>query len=264
MAASISLARAACCSALLLTTAALAQPQPPQAPQLPQSAAGAAAPVVTAAGTGQVSTDPDRAIVRLGMTAEAPEASAAQSQVNVTMQAILSAVKALGVQERAIRTEQLTLSPVYDTGSVQSRGGRTEPRIVGYSASNVVSVELDDIARIGDVVDAGIQAGANQLQGISFHARDDAAARSAALRLAVQDARAQADAMAAALGMRVIGLRELVAADAIVQPPQPYAAARFSLEAATPIQPGQVEISARVMATFFLADGAAPAAGGGR
>ena len=257
MAASISLARAACCGALLLTTAALGQPQP--AP-LPQNVG----PVVTAAGSGHVMTDPDRAIVRLGMTAEAQEASAAQSQVNTTMQAILAAVKALDVPERAIRTEQLTLSPVYDMRPIQNPEQRNEPRIVGYSASNVVSVELDDIAKIGDVVDAGIEAGANQLQGISFHTRDDAAARSEALSLAVRDARAQAEAMAAALGMRIAGLREVVAADAVVQPPQPYADARFALEAATPIQPGQVEISARVTATFFVVDGAGQPVGGGR
>jgi uncharacterized protein YggE len=198
------------------------------------------------------------------VTAEAPEASAAQSQVNEVMQAILAAVTALNVPERAIRTEQLSLSPVYgDMRPVPNQEQRNEPRIVGYSASNVVSVDLDDIARIGDVIDAGIEAGANQLQGISFHTRDDSAARADALRLAVQDARRQADAMAAALGMRVAGVRELVSGDANVQPPQPYATARFALEAATPIQPGQVEITATVTATFFLEEGAAPGRGAG-
>jgi uncharacterized protein YggE len=213
-----------------------------------------------------VSVDPDRAVVRLGVTAEAPEAAAAQSQVNEVMQAILDAVTALNVPERAIRTEQLTLSPVYgDMRPSPNQQQRNEPRIVGYSASNVVSVELDDLSRIGDVVDAGIEAGANQLQGISFQTRDDAAARSEALRRAVQDARGQAEAMAAALGMRVAGLRELVAADANVQPPQPYAAARFALEAATPIQPGQVDVMATVTATFFLDEGPGPrGAAGGR
>ena len=259
MAAPISLARAVGCGALLLGLSALAhaQPVPPSQP-VPGLTTP---PVVTAAGTGRVATDPDRAVVRLGMTAEAPEASAAQSQVNETMQAILDAVKALGVPERSIRTEQLTLSPVYDMRPIQNPQPRNEPRIVGYSASNVVSVELDDISRIGDVIDAGIESGANQLQGVSFHTRDDAAARSEALGLAVRDARAQAEAMATALGMQIGGLREIVAADAVVQPPQPYAAARFALEAATPIQPGQVEISAGVTATFFLVEGTAAAGG---
>src|SRR5690606_12478695 len=193
------------------------------------------------------------------MTAEAPEAAAAQSQVNTTMQAILAAVKALGGPERAIRTEQLTLNPVYDVGAPQGR--RNEPRIVGYSASNVVSVELDDIAKIGDVVDAGIEAGANQLQGISFHTRDDTAARSEALRLAVRDARLRAQALAAALGVRLAGWRAGGAGVGVVQPAQPHAASRFAHAAATPIQPGQVEIAARVTATFFLAEGGASAGG---
>jgi uncharacterized protein YggE len=238
----------------LLGAAALAQPPPSE--RLP-------GPTVTATGSAQVAVEPDRAVVRLGVMAEAPEAAAAQSQVNATMQAILRAITSLGVAERAIRTEGLSLSPVYgDLRPVPNQQGEREPRIVGYSASNVVTVALDDLEKIGPVVDGAIEAGANQLQGISFEAREDDAARAAALRMAVQDARAQADAIAAAAGMRVAGLREIVAGGADVRPPQPYPAARFALAEATPIQPGQVEVQATVTASYLLEDGAARSGAG--
>src|SRR5690606_25505904 len=126
-----------------------------------------------------------------------------------------------------------------------------EPRIVGYRASNVVSVELDDLEAIGGVIDAGIEAGANQLQGIVFRVRDNAAARADALRRAVDDARGQAEVLAQAMGMRLDGVRQAVAGGGSVAPPMPML--RMAEAASTPIQPGEVQVSGNVTITYFLA-----------
>src|SRR5690606_30393462 len=129
-------------------------------------------PVLRVSASAEVSVQPDHAIVRLGVLAEAPEAATAQSQVNETMQRLLDAMRELDVPERALRTEDLSLYPVYANQRFSERGEPQEPRIVGYRASNVVSVEVAELSRIGSVIDAGIGAGANQLQGISFGARN--------------------------------------------------------------------------------------------
>ncbi|HEX5419438.1 MAG TPA: SIMPL domain-containing protein [Gammaproteobacteria bacterium] len=208
-------------------------------------------PTISVSATAQVSAAPDQATVRLGAVAEAGEAADAQQRINAVMQKVLEAVKGLGVPERAIRTDSLSLSPVYS----QAQRGDNEPRtpqIIGYRAVDVVTVDLDDLAKIGAVVDAGIQAGANRLQGISFQIRNDSAARAQALAQAVREARADADAVASAMNVRITGVSSVVAGGYSTRPPQPYVAEAFAAKVATPVQPGQVDVSANVSMTYYI------------
>jgi len=215
-------------------------------------------PVLRVSATAEVSVQPDHAVVRLGVLADAADAASAQNQVNETMQRLLDAMRDLDVPEQALRTEDLSLYPVYSNPRFSDGGEQQEPRIVGYRASNVLSVEVAELARIGAVIDAGIGAGANQLQGITFGARNDAGARAEAMRLAVEEARIQADAVADALGMRITGVREVVVGEYNVRPPIPFAEQRLAADiASTPVQPGQVDITASVSVTYEIGEGAA-------
>lgn len=224
-----------------------------QAPAPPGPGAGDAGPLVTVSATAQTSADPDRAVVRLGAVAEASAAVDAQNEINAVMQKVLKALTGRGVSPRSIRTEALSLSPVYSQVRPEAgRAGPEEQRITGYRAVDVVSVVLDDLAKIGDVVDAGVEAGANQLQGVSFELQSASAARAQALTEAVHEARAQADAVAAAMGMRIRAVKSVVAGGYSVRPPAPLANARFALDVATPVQPGQVDVSANVQVTYYL------------
>lgn len=224
----------------------------PASAQPPGSQGRPERPTVTVQGSAEVAVPPDQAVVRLGVLAEGATAAEAQEQVNATMQRLLEAVTRRNVPERAIRTEDLSLYPVYgETAPVPRQGRPAEPRIVGYRASNVVSVELEDLEAIGGVIDAGIEAGANQLQGIQFRVRDNAAARADALRRAVDDARGQAEALAQAMGMRLDGVSQAIAGGGSVAPPMPML--RMAEAASTPVQPGEVQISANVTITYFLA-----------
>ncbi len=210
------------------------------------------APTLTVAGHAELSVDPDRAVVRLGVNAEGPDAAAAQDQVNRAMQAILEAMQGLAIPDRAIRTEQLWLNPVYAGSRPRPDGTSDEPRIVGYRAGNVVSIQLDELARIGNVIDAGIRAGANQLQGVSFHVRDSEAARNLALQQATRNARAQADAIASAMNMRIVGVIDVIVGGADVRP-MAVRDARMEMMASTPVQPGQVDVAGSVTVTYRLA-----------
>jgi|SRR5690606_2362467 len=215
-------------------------------------------PVLRVSASADVSIQPDHAVVRLGVLAEAPDAADAQNRVNETMQRVLDAMRGLGFADQALRTEDLSLYPVYGNQRFSERGEPQEPRIVGYRASNVVSVEVVELATIGAVIDAGIGAGANQLQGISFGARNDARSRAEAMRLAVEEARIQADAIADALGMQITGVREVVAGGYDVRPPIPYAGQRLAADvASTPVQPGQVDVTASVTVTYEIGEGTA-------
>jgi len=225
---------------LLLALPALAQPDERSRREIP---------ALTVSGSGQAEADPDQATVRLGITRQADRARAAQEAVNATAQKILAALARQGIEAKQIQTAQLTLFPLF---APQKPGEDSQPRIVGYRASNVVSVRVEQLEKVGPVIDAGLEAGANQLEGVSFGLRNDLPAREQALREAVREARQKARTMAEALEVRlgeVLGVEE-----GGVSINQPVYADRVALrgEAATPVSPGQITVHASVTIRYRI------------
>jgi uncharacterized protein YggE len=211
-------------------------------------------PTLTVDGQGEVAVKPDRAVVFLGATAQAANATDAQSQVNATMRAAIQAIRDTGVPEQLMRTSGLSLDPVYSEAARQGPGDPAEhwPKIVAYRANNTIQVRVDDLASVGEVIDAGINAGANQLQGISFELRDDTAQRAEALRRAVQSAQAKAEALAEAADVQLSMVQRMHAGSAGPIMPQ-YTGRMMAMEAATPVEPGQISVHASVTMTWRIA-----------
>lgn len=212
-------------------------------------------PVLTVSADGEARVSPDEATVRLGVSAQAPTARAAQDQVNRTAGAILEAVRKLGISADRIQTSELNLGPVYGQGRPDREP--QEPRIVGYQASNVVSIQVEQLEKIGPVIDAGLGAGANRLDTVMFGLRDDRKARTEALTHAVEEARVKADALARALKVRLVRILE-VAEGGIAVMPQPFLkAGRMAMESSamadTPVSAGQVGVSASVTIRWEIA-----------
>jgi uncharacterized protein YggE len=211
-------------------------------------------PLLTASGDGEARVAPDEATVRLGVSAQAPTAREVQDQVNRTAGAILEAVRRLGIPADRIQTSELNLGPVY--GQERPEAEIREPRIVGYQASNVVSVQVEQLDKVGPVIDAGLGAGANRLEGVAFGLRDDRKARAEALTRAVEEARVKADALARALKVRLVRILE-VAEGGIAVTPQPFLKGRMAMETAamadTPVSAGQVGVSAQVTVRWEIA-----------
>jgi hypothetical protein len=214
--------------------------------------AGPPPPSLAVTGTAEVSAAPDRAVVSLGAVVEAKNALDAQKQIAQVMQRVIRDIKAQGIPEEKIRTAGLSLNPVYSHPAPKAGQEPEAPRIVGYRASNTVRVQVDDTERVGAVIDAGITAGANQLNSLSFDLRDDLKFRKQALQLAAQEARAKAEAIASALNLQ---LGEVIEVREEAGPPTYPAERRFAAPAAaaTPVQPGQVQVSAAVTVRFRLA-----------
>lgn len=211
----------------------------------------AAPPAITVSGTSEVSVAPDRVIVSLGAVVEAKQALDAQKQIAQIMQRVIKDIKAQGIPDEKIRTVGLSLNPVYSQPVPKAGQEPEPPRIVGYRASNTVRVQVDELERVGGVIDAGIAAGANQLSGLAFDLRDDLKHRKQALQLAAQEARSKAEAIASALNLQlgeVLEIRE--EGGPAVHPVERRFAA--SAAAGTPIQPGQVQVSASVSVRFRL------------
>jgi uncharacterized protein len=203
-------------------------------------------PSLTAGGRGEVRVTPDLVALRLGAAFQAQEAVKAQAQVNQVMQNTIARLKEMGIPEAQIRTETISLWPEY------RQEQRDRGRIIGYRASNVVLVRLKEINRIGEVIDAAVGAGANQLHGISFEVEDDRAARQQALQRALADAHAKGQVMAAAMGLRLVSVLDVNEGPAdMIRPPMPMA--RMAAEVATPVQPGQVQVQAEVTVRWRVA-----------
>lgn len=206
--------------------------------------------VLTVNGTGEARVEPDVATVRLGITRQSTSAATVQSQVNEAAQGILKAVVALGIDRKQIQTSQLTLFPIY---APQKPESPEAPRIVAYRASNIVSIRVEDLPKAGPVIDAGLKAGANQLEGINFGLKDELPAREQALRDAVREAQSKARVIAEGLGVKLGKVHEVEEGGVSIRPPAYGGAMMMRAEAAsTPVSPGEVSVSASVTIRYRL------------
>jgi len=216
------------------------QPGPPSPP----------VPVLVVSGNASVMAVPDQAIVRLGIARQAASAQAAQQQANVAAQEILNAVEKAGVPPNQIQTARLVLTPIYAPRNPDSRDA---PRIVAYNATNTISVRLENLSIVGTVIDAGLKAGANQIEGVGFALRNDLPSRQQALKQAVEEARSKAQTMAEALRVNLLEVLEVSEGGvSIVDRVEPVFASRAAAVAETPVSPGQIEVRASVTIRYRI------------
>lgn len=215
-----------------------------------QSSESDSRPVLTVSGSAQVRVTPDLATVRLGVVQQATTAGSAQDDVNGVAGRMLDAFGAAGVQERHIQTSRLTLTPIYS----RQRPGETDPRIIAYRAANTVTVRVEDLDLLGAVIDAGLGAGANQLQGVTFGLMDDLPARESALAEAIGEARRKAQVMAEALGVRLLAVLSVSEGGVSIQRPMMEGRMMAMQEAvATPVSAGEMTVSANVSIRYTIA-----------
>lgn len=234
--------------AVALTAAssmAAAQPPPGPRPAAPPPPA-----TIQVTGQAKVSQAPDRVYIDIGVATQARQSEAATSQNAARISAVIAAVKRVSGSGAQLTTLEYSVSPDYS----YSRNGGT-PVIVGYTASNVVRVRLDDLSRVGRVIDAATQAGSNRVQDIHFALRDEQAPRTEALREAALDARQDAQALAGALGLRVVRVLSVdERSPAVAAPPiYPRQFARAEVAAPTPVEAGTIDVNATVTLTVEVA-----------
>jgi uncharacterized protein YggE len=220
---------------------------------LPAHAAEEAPAAVAVSGEGMVATPPDIAIVTSGVVTSAGTAGAALKANAAAMSKVLAAIKAAGIEDRDLGTTGLTVQPQYDYGD----GGSSPraPKLVGYEVRNVVTVRSRAVDRLGDLIDALVQAGSNQIEGLAFDVSDREARLDEARRAAIADAKRKAALYAEAAGARlgaVLSIKEDASADEPVRPFAARAKALQAAEPATPIARGEQELRARVTVRWRL------------
>ncbi len=231
---------------MALTLVALLMLSPMQA--FAEAASGGGAQV-TVSGTGVVNMKPDTATITLGVSETAKGAVAAQTAVNKSIAAIKKALIKAGAKEVDISVSDLSVWGNYDYSDSQQQ------KLTGYTASHTLNIKTADMELVGPLVDAALDAGANQLQGVAFSVKDDDEAYAQALKLAVEKAREKADVLAAAAGVTLGALTSLNESENYNYAPfvnAKYAADEGMGAAPTQVDTGYVTVSATVTAVYAL------------
>ena len=214
----------------------------------PLSAQDAQQPTLTVYGEGSAQAVPDTATITLGVTAQAPDAADAMAQTSATAAAILDRLTALGVAARDVQTSDLSLNPVW---SIRPGDDQKPPRIEGFEASNRVTVRVQDLASLGDVLGAVLEDGANRLGGLSFGLKDPEPIMNEARRDAVADAMARAGVYAEAAGVTLGPILSIQEGSMSAPRPEMMMSMRDS-SASVPIATGETAVSATVTMVFRI------------
>jgi uncharacterized protein YggE len=206
-------------------------------------------PVVVVSGEGIVKAPPDQAFVTIAAESRSKMPKEAQSANAAAMTAVQQKIVAAGIPKDAIRTLAYDLQLESDWVN-----GRQVPR--GYVARNSIEVRLDDMMRVGEVIDLAVSGGATAVHNVRFDLKQRDMLEREALKRATADARARAEAAASGAGRtidRVIRIEEPTGGRPM--PPTPMMMMREAAVAAappTPVAPGELEIRATVTLTATL------------
>jgi uncharacterized protein YggE len=217
-------------------------------PASAQEPSTSAVPAIVTTGEAVVRRAPDRAFLVASVETRARDPKEAQTQNAKAMSAVQARVASAGIPKEAVRTLGYNIQQEFDFTN-----GRRVPR--GYVARNAVEVRVDALESLGELLDAVVQAGATSIGGIRFDLRDRAGAEREALRLAVADARARAEAAASGVGRTID--RVLRIDDTRREIPRPVPMAMMAREvaqadAATPVEAGEIEIRAQATLTVSI------------
>jgi uncharacterized protein len=204
--------------------------------------ASAAPRTITVQGTGIVTTVPNEAQFSFGASVTAPTAKSALTANARRMNALIAAIKGLGVPPASIQTAQISLTP---------NTNQNGTKVINFTASDSVSVTTKDVAKSGSIVDAAVAAGANLVSGPTLGPSDQRVLERRALKAAVADAHLRALAIAQAAHVRLGAVRTVteVSSSPVTFSPAPKAAAIAS----TPVEPGTVQTEEDVTVTYSIA-----------
>jgi len=210
------------------------QPQPPQR-------------LITVTGTGMITLTPDIAYISIGVHTQNASAKDAVSENNTQAQAVMATIKGFGVAEKDIQTTNFSISPQqqYDTNG----------KVIGilYNVDNTIYLTMRDLTKLGDLLDATVSSGANNINSIQFDVADKTDALSQARLAAVTDAHKQADELTKATNVSLGDVQTISYYDSTAPINVQYAKAATLNEApSVPISAGSMQISTTVTIVYGL------------
>jgi uncharacterized protein YggE len=221
---------AAILAGILLATPALAQTAPPA--------------MISVTGEASVSVAPDLAQIDAGVTSEAKTAREASDANNAAMGKVLLALKGASIDEKDFQTSRLSLQPQ----AAPNRPGPTS--IVGYRASNRVTIRLRDVTKVASVIDTLVAAGANDVGGINFTVSQASKLLDEAREQAIADARRRAEIYAKAAGVTLGAPLSITEEGG--HGPIPYRKMAAGMAASTPVAQGEETLQVTVSVSWAI------------
>jgi uncharacterized protein YggE len=199
---------------------------------------------ITVLGDGAARSEPDLFTVRFSVQMSAKTPREALFQAREASERLLQLMRDRGVPDSDIQTSGLSVFPVH----AAPREGTPDPgAIAGYRGHAVVTLQVEDPRKLSMLLDAALQGGATAVQGISYGLRDDSALRRQALQAALSGARPKAEAVAAAAGLTITGVRAVI--EQPVGPPRPFGGGGLG-GSVDGIAPGELTVVVRVQVTY--------------
>ncbi len=212
---------------------------------------------ITVVGRGEVKVAPEIATTTIGVDVQAGTVDAAMAEAQARMDAILAALKGLGIADADIQTSNFSINFERSPGSepmasaTQTEPGEFQPVPGFYRVSNMVMVTIRDLERVSEVLDTAVKSGANNIWGLSFGLDDTEALEVQAREAAIRNARERAESLAELNGVvagGVVSISEIIGSQAIPL----YAAAEGRGGGGTPVQPGEVTFSTQIQVVYAI------------
>jgi uncharacterized protein len=222
----------------LAMTPALAQTPQPELP-----------PAISVSGEASVSAPPDLAMIDAGVASDAKTAREAAEANNAAMAKVLQALKGANIEDKDYQTSRLSLQPQY----APNRPG--QQTVVGYRASNRVTIKLHDVSKVAGVIDALVGAGANDIGNVYFTVAEPSKLLDQAREKAVADARRKAEIYAKAAGL-TLGSPLSIAEDGTPTPMfRVKTLAPMAAATPTPVAQGEEQLSVTVSVIWGIKSG---------
>lgn len=202
---------------------------------------------IVVSGEGRVAVEPDMAVLSLGVTREARLAKDALDDTSLEVAKVLDVLKSAGIAARDVQTSSVSLSPRWDRPQ-----NNTLPRVVGYVASNTLSIRVRDLTKLGALMDQVVGSGANQMNGLSFTLAEPRPFEDEAREIAVKDALSKARLLARAAEVELGPVRRISEGGGPVAMSGAMRAEAFAAD--VPISAGEIDVQVSVTVTFDIAN----------
>lgn len=237
---------------------AIAAACPPVSSAQEETQERSAAPRLSVVGHGKVAAVPDVADINLGVVTQGATAKEALRSNSEAMEGLHRVLKERGVAAKDIETTQIQVSPVYshpDPRRQVPAGEEYVPRVVGYRVTNAVEVTVRDIHKLGEMLDAVVVAGANQVTGIALRVDRADQLLDQARKLAMADAKRKAELLAGEAGVVLGPARQITEAGSMPGRPTMLGAAvpqAYTARSAAPVAAGEQEVAVTIQVSYAI------------
>lgn len=214
-------------------------------------------PTLTVSDTGMIPQAPDTAFVTFGLETAGKSLTEAQRRNSAIMSKVMERLRDIQIDKERIQTSSFTVSPQYRPPSNHPTDAPpAAPEIIGYVVSNMVTVEIRALDKVGTVIEEVLKAGANTFHGLHWGLRDEQAVRLSALKQAAAKAREKAAVLSEAVGVKLVRVLSVNEGGHVVRPVPRMARSMIAMDAGggePPISPGEIKVEATVTLVYEIA-----------